>query len=75
MYASSRESIIVFMDLQLICEPAQLPWQSIIGHVVGFTNSARQRANSPSAGKELVNIGLAGSWNTALQAGGIQQFV
>lgn len=43
------------MDLQLICEPAQLPWQSITGHIVGFTNSARQRAKRPSGGKEFLS--------------------
>jgi hypothetical protein len=48
------------MFLQLIEEPAQLPWQSKIGHIVGFTNSARQRANSPSGGNELLRLLIAG---------------
>lgn len=56
MYASRSESIIVFTLLQRIDDPAQVPWQSKIGHVVGFTNSARQRANNPSAGSELLRV-------------------
>lgn len=61
MYASRSESIIVLMFLQPICVFAQLPWHRRTGHIVGLTNSLRQRANSPSAGRAQTSEILSSS--------------